>query len=54
MNDYVYSQRGRAVLQDHELTYSVIVSESYPNMPETVSEAYRVISEGVFYNAFAN
>lgn len=38
---------GRAVLHDQELTYSVIVSEDYPNMPETVTEAYRVISEGI-------
>lgn len=38
---------GRAVLHDQELTYSVIVSESYPNMPQTVTEAYRVISEGI-------
>lgn len=38
---------GRGVLHEHELTYSVIVSESYPNMPETVTEAYRVISEGI-------
>lgn len=38
---------GRAVLHDQELTYSVIVTESYPNMPETVTEAYRVISEGI-------
>lgn len=38
---------GRAVLHDQELTYSVIVSESYPNMPATVTEAYRVISEGI-------
>ena len=38
---------GRAVLHDQELTYSVIVSESYPNMPQTVTEAYRVISEGL-------
>lgn len=38
---------GRAVLHDKELTYSVIVSESYPNMPETVTEAYRVISGGI-------
>lgn len=38
---------GRAVLHDKELTYSVIVTESYPNMPETVTEAYRVISEGI-------
>ncbi|MCS1381482.1 lipoate--protein ligase family protein [Lysinibacillus sphaericus] len=38
---------GRAVLHEHELTYSVIVTESYPNMPESVTEAYRVLSEGI-------
>ncbi|WP_318614999.1 biotin/lipoate A/B protein ligase family protein [Sporosarcina sp. YIM B06819] len=38
---------GRGVLHEHELTYSVIVSESYPEMPETVTEAYRVISGGL-------
>ncbi len=38
---------GRAVLHEHELTYSVIVSEDYPDMPKTVTEAYRVISEGI-------
>lgn len=38
---------GRGVLHEHELTYSVIVSEAYPNMPATVTEAYRVISEGL-------
>lgn len=38
---------GRGVLHEHELTYSVIVSENHPNMPKTVTEAYRVISEGI-------
>ncbi|BDH62081.1 octanoyltransferase LipM [Lysinibacillus sp. PLM2] len=38
---------GRAVLHEHELTYSVIVTEEYPNMPATVTEAYRVLSEGL-------
>ncbi|MDN4525291.1 lipoate--protein ligase family protein [Fictibacillus fluitans] len=38
---------GRGVLHDKELTYSVIVSEEHPNMPKTVTEAYRVISEGI-------
>ena len=38
---------GRGVLHDKELTYSVIVSEENPNMPSTVTEAYRVISEGL-------
>ncbi|WP_240378092.1 lipoate--protein ligase family protein [Bacillus piscicola] len=38
---------GRGVLHDQELTYSVIVSEDHPKMPPTVTEAYRVISEGI-------
>lgn len=38
---------GRAVLHDSELTYSIIVTEQYPNMPESVTEAYRVLSEGL-------
>lgn len=38
---------GRSVLHDKELTYSVIVPESHPNMPSTITEAYRVISEGL-------
>ncbi|ALS78849.1 lipoate--protein ligase family protein [Planococcus sp. ANT_H30] len=38
---------GRGVLHEHELTYSIIVSEDYPQMPETVTEAYRVLSEGL-------
>ncbi|RHW38487.1 lipoate--protein ligase family protein [Lysinibacillus yapensis] len=38
---------GRAVLHEHELTYSVIVTEQYPDMPASVTEAYRVISEGL-------
>jgi lipoate-protein ligase A len=38
---------GRAVLHDRELTYSMIVSEEYPDMPSTVNEAYRVLSEGL-------
>lgn len=38
---------GRGVLHEHELTYSIIVSEEYPNMPATVTEAYRVLSEGL-------
>jgi len=40
---------GRAVLHDQELTYSVIVSEDYPQMPRSVTEAYRVISQGLLY-----
>lgn len=38
---------GRGVLHEHELTYSVIVTEEHPAMPKTVTEAYRVISEGI-------
>ncbi|HEX7056839.1 MAG TPA: biotin/lipoate A/B protein ligase family protein [Bacilli bacterium] len=40
---------GRAVLHDQELTYSMIVSESYPGMPGSVTEAYRVLSMGLLY-----
>jgi len=46
--DFVRRQTGgRSVVHDDELTYSVIVPENYPNMPETVTEAYRVISMGI-------
>lgn len=38
---------GRGVLHEHELTYSVVVSEKHPKMPSGVTEAYRVISEGI-------
>lgn len=38
---------GRGVLHEHELTYSIIVSEDHPDMPETVTAAYRVLSEGL-------
>lgn len=38
---------GRAVLHDQELTYSMIVREDYPGIPTSVTEAYRVLSEGL-------
>ncbi|MGG1556365.1 lipoate--protein ligase family protein [Paenibacillus ferrarius] len=38
---------GRAVLHDKELTYSIIVAEDYPGIPRQVTEAYRVLSEGL-------
>jgi lipoyl(octanoyl) transferase len=38
---------GRAVLHDRELTYSIIVSETYPGIPRNVTDAYRVLSEGL-------
>jgi len=40
---------GRAVLHDKELTYSVIVSEKHPQMPSSVTEAYKVISMGLLH-----
>ncbi|WP_272479982.1 lipoate--protein ligase family protein [Aquibacillus koreensis] len=38
---------GRAVLHDQELTYSVIVSEQHERMPQSVKDAYQVISRGL-------
>jgi lipoate-protein ligase A len=38
---------GRAVLHDKELTYSVVVSEEHQLIPDSVTEAYRVISTGL-------
>lgn len=38
---------GKAVLHDQELTYSVIVSESHSAMPQSVKEAYLVLSRGL-------
>ena len=38
---------GRAVLHEAELTYSIIVTEQHSKMPATVTEAYRVLSEGL-------
>jgi lipoate-protein ligase A len=38
---------GRGVLHEHELTYSIIVSEDHPEMPESVTEAYRILSKGL-------
>lgn len=38
---------GRAVLHNNELTYSVTLKESYPNMPSDITSAYRVISMGL-------
>jgi len=40
---------GRAVLHDQELTYSMILPESYPDMPKSVTESYRVLSTGLLY-----
>ena len=38
---------GSAVLHDHEVTYSIIVSESHPKIPQTVNEAYYVLADGL-------
>ena len=38
---------GRAVLHDQELTYSIVVSEDYPGIPQTVTESYRLFSQGL-------
>lgn len=38
---------GRAVLHDRELTYSIVVSESFPGIPGGIEEACRVLSEGL-------
>lgn len=38
---------GSAVLHDHELTYSIVVSEEHPEIPQTIQEAYYVLSQGV-------
>ncbi|MCG0314935.1 MAG: lipoate--protein ligase family protein [Calditerricola sp.] len=38
---------GRAVLHDRELTYSIVVRESHPLIPPSVTEAYRVLSMGL-------
>lgn len=38
---------GRGVLHDKELTYSVVLPEDYPDMPESVTESYRILSHGL-------
>lgn len=38
---------GRGVLHDKELTYSVVLPEDYEDMPESVTESYRIISRGL-------
>ncbi|GFR38763.1 octanoyltransferase LipM [Insulibacter thermoxylanivorax] len=40
---------GRAVLHDQELTYSMILSESYPDIPKSVTESYRILSNGLLH-----
>lgn len=40
---------GRGVLHDKELTYSVILPENYEGMPESVTESYKILSNGLLY-----
>jgi lipoyl(octanoyl) transferase len=40
---------GRAVLHDREVTYSLVVPESYSGLPAHVEEGYRMLSEGLLY-----
>jgi lipoate-protein ligase A len=38
---------GRAVLHDHELTYSIIVSEEHPLIPATITASYCFFCQGL-------
>ncbi len=38
---------GRAVLHNHELTYSVIVGEDHPMIPNEITKAYKILSQGL-------
>ncbi|MGI6574751.1 MAG: lipoate--protein ligase family protein [bacterium] len=38
---------GRAVLHQHELTYSVAVPDDHPLIPSGVVESYKVLSQGI-------
>lgn len=38
---------GRAVLHEHEITYSIIIGEDYPGMPQSVVESYKFLCEGL-------
>lgn len=38
---------GSAVLHDDELTYSIVIKESHPQIPQSVTEAYYILSKGV-------
>ncbi len=43
------STGGRAVLHDKELTYSLVVSESYRGISGSITEAYRTLSMGLLH-----
>ncbi|MGE5472985.1 MAG: biotin/lipoate A/B protein ligase family protein [Ignavibacteriales bacterium] len=38
---------GRAVLHEHEITYSIIIGEDYPDMPESVVQSYKFLCRGI-------
>src|SRR5699024_1724072 len=38
---------GSAVLHDHELTYSIVISEAHEKIPYTVNDAYFVLAQGI-------
>src|SRR5699024_8421689 len=38
---------GSAVLHDHEVTYSIIVSENHTKIPHSINEAYYVLADGL-------
>ncbi len=38
---------GSAVLHDDELTYSIVISESDPGIPKSVTKAYYVLCQGI-------
>lgn len=38
---------GRGVLHDKELTYSLVLPEDYEGIPKSVTESYRILSEGI-------
>ncbi|MGE5328463.1 MAG: biotin/lipoate A/B protein ligase family protein [Deltaproteobacteria bacterium] len=38
---------GRAVLHQHEITYSIIIGEDYPGIPQSVVESYKFLCRGL-------
>ena len=38
---------GRAVLHEHEITYSIIIEENYPKIPKSIVESYKFLCKGI-------
>jgi len=38
---------GRAVLHEHEITYSIIIEENYPQLPKSIVESYKFLCRGI-------